>query len=66
MRFSIQTGLLAFFAAFAMATGNQKSVIVSYDRDTPNSVIDSAMAAIRDAVRYHDNPLSRKAITDSA
>ncbi|GAB7366090.1 hypothetical protein MBLNU230_g7655t1 [Neophaeotheca triangularis] len=50
MRFFFQTTLVSLLAAFAMATqDNKKSVIVSYDKDTPSSVMETAMEHIRQA-----------------
>ncbi|KAF2471288.1 uncharacterized protein BDR25DRAFT_285781 [Lindgomyces ingoldianus] len=49
MRFALFSLLLALLAAFAMAVAPQKSVVISYPKDTPQSVVDQAMDAIREA-----------------
>ena len=52
MKFTLHILLIAFLVALAYAaTTEQKPIIVSYDKDTPDSVIDQAMAAIKEAVR---------------
>lgn len=44
--------VVALFAVFALAaTAEQKPVIVSYPKGTPDSVIEEAMEAVRKAVR---------------
>ena len=58
MRFAFNILLLAFLAAFASATAPQKPVIVSYPNDTPQSVLEKAMDAIRNAVCFA-NPSNR-------
>lgn len=50
MRFAFGIFLFALLAAFALAVAPQKPVIVSYPNDTPQSVIDQAMDAIKKAV----------------
>lgn len=50
MKFAFGILLLALFVAFASAVSPQKPVIVSYPDDTPQSVLDKAMEAIRKAV----------------
>lgn len=42
--------LLALLAVLALAVAPQKQVIVSYPKDTPTSVVEEAMDAIRKAV----------------
>ncbi|OCK80186.1 hypothetical protein K432DRAFT_382465 [Lepidopterella palustris CBS 459.81] len=49
MRFAILSLLLALLAAYAIAVAPQKSVIVSYPDNTPDSVLSQAKAAIVDA-----------------
>ncbi len=54
MRFAIQFLLVAFLALLAAAATphrEQKPVIVSFDKDTPQDVLDQAMDAIKKAVR---------------
>jgi hypothetical protein len=46
MRFAIFTFLFAFLTTAAMAVAPHKSVIISYPNDTPQSVVDEAMAKI--------------------
>ena len=50
MKLKLQTLLLLLLTAFAAAEAPQKPVIVSYPDDTPQSVLDQAMAAIKKAV----------------
>ncbi|KAK5172645.1 uncharacterized protein LTR77_002765 [Saxophila tyrrhenica] len=50
MKFAIQLLLIALLAFFgAAATVDQKPVIISYPKDTPQSVLDEAMETIRKA-----------------
>ncbi|KAK3719638.1 hypothetical protein LTR37_004175 [Vermiconidia calcicola] len=50
MKFTFTFILLAFLAVFAAAAHpQQQPVVVSYPKDTPQSVIDKAMAAIKQA-----------------
>ncbi|KAI5203750.1 hypothetical protein E4T42_00525 [Aureobasidium subglaciale] len=51
MKFTIHLLLIAFLVALAYAaTGTEhKQVIVSYPKDTPDSVVEHAMAAIKEA-----------------
>lgn len=51
MKFSIHILLLALFAVLVLASTEQKPVVVSYPKDTPQSVLDAAMDAIKKAVR---------------
>jgi hypothetical protein len=52
MKFTLLTTLLALFAALVVgSTTEQKPVVVSYPKDTPQNVLDAAMDAIRKAVR---------------
>lgn len=54
MKFTFTFIPLAFLAVFAAAAHpQQQPVIVSYPKDTPQSVIDKAMAAIEQAVSYN-------------
>lgn len=47
----LATFLLAPLAAFALAAAPQKPVIISYPDNTPDSVLDQAKDAIKEAVR---------------
>lgn len=49
MRFALTALFVALLAAFAMATAPQKSVIMSWPNDTPDSVVEAAKKAIIDA-----------------
>ncbi|KAF2478753.1 hypothetical protein BDY17DRAFT_328271 [Neohortaea acidophila] len=51
MKLYITALLMALLAAFALAQGQatQKAVVISYPKDTPQSVIDQAMEAIKKA-----------------
>lgn len=50
MRFAILSILIAFLCAFALAVAPQKAIVVSYDDpNTPQSVVDEAMDAIKKA-----------------
>lgn len=51
MKFTIHLLLIALFVVFAYASAPLKQVIVSYPKDTPNSVLEKAKAAIKEAVR---------------
>ena len=51
MKLALNVVFLAVFAVLAAAVAPQKPVIVSYPQDTPQSVLDQAMEAIRKAVR---------------
>ncbi|KAK4999954.1 hypothetical protein LTR28_013211 [Elasticomyces elasticus] len=50
MKLAIYSILLALLATCALAAAPQKAVIVSYPKDTPNSVVDRAKTAIKEAV----------------
>lgn len=50
MKFTLHLLLVALFVVFAYAVAEQKQVIVSYPNNTPNSVIEQAKAAIKEAV----------------
>lgn len=50
MKFTIHLLLIALIVALAYAATEQKQVIVSYPKDTPDSVVENAMAAIKEAV----------------
>lgn len=52
MKFPLLSLVLVLLAAFAFAAGPQKSVIVSYPENTPDSVLDKAKDAIRKAVSF--------------
>ncbi|KAK8200642.1 hypothetical protein M8818_005957 [Zalaria obscura] len=49
MRFTLHLLLLAFLAALAYAGAAQKAIVVSYPSDTPDSVLEQAKAAIKEA-----------------
>ncbi|ORY10565.1 hypothetical protein BCR34DRAFT_485403 [Clohesyomyces aquaticus] len=49
MRFALFSFLVALLAVCVMAVAPQKSVIISYPGNTPQSVVDKAMDAIREA-----------------
>ena len=50
MKLVLHVLLLAALSAFAGAVTHQKPVIVSYPADTPQSVLEQAMDAIKKAV----------------
>jgi len=50
MRVAIISFLLALLVAFAMAAAPQKAIVVTFeDPNTPQSTVDAAMQAVRDA-----------------
>ncbi|KAK4986170.1 hypothetical protein LTR66_007947 [Elasticomyces elasticus] len=49
MKLAIYSILLALLAICAHAAAPQKAVIVSYPKDTPDSVVDRAKTAIKEA-----------------
>jgi len=49
MHFVLTTFVVALLATFAMASAPQKSVIMSWPNDTPDSVVEAAKKAIIDA-----------------
>lgn len=50
MRFTILSIFFAFLLALALAAAPQKAIVVSFeDPNTPQSVVDKAMQAIKDA-----------------
>lgn len=49
MRFALSASFVALLATFAMAVAPQKSVIMSWPNDTPDSVVQAAKQAIIDA-----------------
>lgn len=51
MKFTIHILLLVLLAVLVLASAEQKPVVVSYPKDTPQSVLDAAMDAIKKAVR---------------
>jgi hypothetical protein len=53
MKFTIHLLLIAFLMALAYAATDSKQVIVSYPKDTPDSVIEHAMSVIKEAVSRH-------------
>ena len=52
MKFLFGIMLMALLAVFAQAVAEQKPVVVSYPQDTPQSVLDKAMEAIKKAVSW--------------
>lgn len=50
MKFTIHLLFIAFLMALAYAATESKQIIVSYPKDTPDSVIEQAMAVIKEAV----------------
>ena len=50
MKLTLSFLFLALLAAFAAAVAPQQPVVVSYPADTPQSVLDQAMEAIKIAV----------------
>lgn len=57
MKFLYHLLVLAFFAGLALAASTeQKPVIVSYPKGTPDSVVEEAMEAVRKAVSLHSGP----------
>ncbi|KAF1918020.1 hypothetical protein BDU57DRAFT_514556 [Ampelomyces quisqualis] len=49
MRFALGSLLVALLATLAMGLARQKSVIMSWPKDTPDSVVEAAKQAIIDA-----------------
>jgi hypothetical protein len=49
MRFALTTLFVSLLATSAMAAAPQKSVIMSWPNDTPDSVVEAAKKAIIDA-----------------
>jgi len=50
MRFTLFTFLFALLLSLALAAAPQKAIVVSFeDPNTPQSVVDDAMKAIKDA-----------------
>ncbi|GAB7352938.1 hypothetical protein MBLNU459_g3518t2 [Dothideomycetes sp. NU459] len=49
MKFTLHILLIALLVALAYAAAPQKAVIISYPKDTPDSVVDKAKAAIKEA-----------------
>lgn len=50
MRFFLLSLLVALLSAFALAAAPQKAIVVSFDDpDTPQSAVDAAMKAVKDA-----------------
>jgi hypothetical protein len=50
MKFQLLLTLLGLLSVIASGIATQKAVIVSYPNDTPDSVVNQAMDAIREAV----------------
>jgi hypothetical protein len=55
MKLQILFSLLGLLAITASSIATQKAVIVSYPNDTPDSVVNQAMDAVRKAVSLQDN-----------
>jgi hypothetical protein len=55
MKLQILLSLLGLLAITASSIATQKAVIVSYPNDTPDSVVNQAMDAVRKAVSLQDN-----------
>lgn len=51
MKFTLHILLIALFVALTYGAAAQKAVIVSYPKDTPDSVVEKAKTAIKEAVR---------------
>ncbi|KAJ9618485.1 hypothetical protein H2203_009082 [Taxawa tesnikishii (nom. ined.)] len=49
MKFYLHILFVVLLAAFAYAAAPQKQVVVSYPNDTPDSVVEQAKAAVREA-----------------
>ena len=49
MRFAILSFLVAFLAAFVMASAPHRSVIISWPNDTPDDIVEQSKEAIRQA-----------------
>lgn len=56
MKFTLHILFIAFLVALAYAGAAQKAVVVSYPKDTPDSVVEKAKAAIKEAVRFMSRP----------
>lgn len=50
MKFTLHLLFIAFLMALAYAATESKQIIVSYPKDTPDSVVEQAMAVIKEAV----------------
>ena len=50
MKFQLLLSLLGLLAVTTSGIAIQKAVIVSYPKDTPDSVVNQAMDAVREAV----------------
>jgi hypothetical protein len=55
MKFQLLLSLLSLLAVTVSGIATQKAVIVSYPNDTPDSVVNQAMDAVRDAVSLQNN-----------
>jgi hypothetical protein len=55
MKFQLLLSLLGLLAVTASGIATQKAVIVSYPNDTPDSVVNQAMDAVREAVSLQNN-----------
>ena len=59
MKFALHILLLALLAAFGLAISTeQRPIVVSYPKDTPQTILDEAMDAIRKAVGCAEGPSS--------
>jgi len=50
MKFTLHLLLIALFVVFVCASAPQKQIIVSYPKNTPDHIVEEAMAEIRKAV----------------
>jgi hypothetical protein len=49
MRFAVFSFLVALLAALVMATAPQRSVIISWPKETPDEIVEQSKEAIRQA-----------------
>ena len=55
MKFQLLLSLLGLLAVTVSGIATQKAVIVSYPNDTPDSVVNQAMDAVRESVSLQNN-----------
>jgi hypothetical protein len=55
MKLPLLLSLLGLLAAIASGIATQRAVIVSYPNDTPDSVVNQAMDAVREAVSLRNS-----------
>ncbi|GAB7352937.1 hypothetical protein MBLNU459_g3518t1 [Dothideomycetes sp. NU459] len=63
MKFTLHILLIALLVALAYAAAPQKAVIISYPKDTPDSVVDKAKAAIKEALTQNAHAIQGGVIT---